>query len=236
MPDMKKFNKNQGQARKKNNPHARSYSTTATRIKEIFQRLQDDNPYPKTELEYSNPYTLLLAVVLSAQATDNGVNKATKELFRLADTPEKIVALGETKVRNLIKTIGLYRNKAKNLVKLSEQLLLKYNGQVPRDREALQSLPGVGRKTANVVLNVAFGVPTIAVDTHVFRVAKRLGFSRGTSPEEVESDLHRCVPHNYLLNAHSWLILHGRYVCKARTPLCSMCVLTDLCFFTDKKI
>jgi len=209
---------------------------TAQEIEEIFRRFHAAEPEPKGELEHTNPFTLLVAVVLSAQATDAGVNKATRALFRLADTPEKMLALGEEKVRDLIKTIGLFRNKARNVILLSERLNSLYGGKVPRDREALQSLPGVGRKTANVVLNIAFGEPVIAVDTHVFRVAHRLWLSRGKTPEAVEEDLLKCVPPAYLHHAHHWLILHGRYVCKAIKPACERCIIADLCFSADKRI
>lgn len=208
-----------------------SFKPTQQKTKEIFRRLQKATPHPRTELEYTNPFTLLVAVVLSAQSTDAGVNRATKDLFKLADTPQKMVALGESRVRNFVKTIGLYKNKAKNIVKLSEQLLLLHQGEVPHQREALQSLPGVGRKTANVILNVAFGEPTLAVDTHVFRIAHRLGLSRGKTPEDVEKDLLLLIPQDYMQHAHHWLILHGRYVCKSRGPLCTICILRDLCPF-----
>ncbi|MFZ1989302.1 MAG: endonuclease III [Alphaproteobacteria bacterium] len=203
-------------------------------IEEMFARFSARLPHPKGELEYRNPFTLLVAVVLSAQATDKGVNKATPALFALADTPEKMVALGEAKIRDLIKTIGLYRGKAKNVAALSKRLIDEFHGEVPRDRETLQSLPGVGRKTANVVLNIAFGEPTIAVDTHVFRVSNRTGLAAGKTPLEVEEKLIRRVPKKYLAHAHHWLILHGRYVCLARKPLCPTCLIADLCKFTDK--
>jgi endonuclease-3 len=214
----------------------RSRKRTAAEIEEIFRRLHAGNPEPKGELEHTNPFTLLVAVVLSAQATDAGVNKATRHLFALADTPQKMVALGEDRVRELIKTIGLFRNKAKNVILLSQKLIAEHGGRVPCDREALQSLPGVGRKTANVVLNMAFGQPTMAVDTHVFRLAHRLGLSKGRTPEAVEEDLVRCIPPAYMLHAHHWLILHGRYVCKAMKPDCERCGLADLCFAKDKRI
>jgi endonuclease-3 len=201
---------------------------------EFFSRLAAQNPNPKTELVYRNPYTLLVAVVLSAQATDKGVNKATAELFKVADTPEKMLALGETKLLTYIKTIGLYRNKAKNVIALSHELVEKHGSKVPHDRDALEALPGVGRKTANVVLNVAFGEKTIAVDTHIFRVANRTGLAPGNTPREVEDGLLKIVPDKYLLHAHHWLILHGRYVCVARKPLCPICVVRDLCRFPDK--
>jgi endonuclease III len=201
---------------------------------EFFARLAKSNPSPKTELVYHNPYTLLVAVVLSAQATDKGVNKATAELFKVADTPEKMVALGEKGLTDYIKTIGLYRNKAKNVIQLSRELLERHDGHVPRDRDALEALPGVGRKTANVVLNVAFGEKTIAVDTHIFRVANRTGLAPGKNPREVEDRLVAVVPDKYIQHAHHWLILHGRYICVARKPKCPVCVVNDLCRFKDK--
>jgi len=200
----------------------------------FFARLKAAMPDPKTELSYVNAYTLLIAVVLSAQATDKGVNKATDALFRFADTPGKVVTLGEVGLTSHIKTIGLYRNKAKNVIALSKLLLKHHGGEVPRDRESLEALPGVGRKTANVVLNVAFGEKTIAVDTHIFRVANRSGLAPGKTPREVEDGLLRIVPDTYLLHAHHWLILHGRYVCVARTPKCPSCVVRELCRFADK--
>ena len=204
------------------------------RVAEIFGRFAAANPEPKGELEHTNPFTLLVAVVLSAQATDAGVNKATRALFRLANTPEKMLALGEDKVREHIKSIGLYRNKARNVVALSEKLIQLYGGEVPKDRDALETLPGVGRKTANVVMNVAFGAPTMAVDTHVFRVSHRLELSNGKNPLEVEADLLAIVPPEYGIHAHHWLILHGRYVCLARKPRCPVCIVRDLCPFPDK--
>jgi endonuclease III len=201
---------------------------------EIFRRFEEANPEPKSELEYVNPFTLLVAVVLSAQATDAGVNKATRALFKIADTPEKMVRLGEDSVREFIKTIGLYRNKARNVIELSRRLIAEHGGEVPRARAALEALPGVGRKTANVVLNVAFGEPTMAVDTHVFRVANRIGLSRGSNPLEVEEDLLRVIPERFAMHAHHWLILHGRYVCKARRPECASCLIRDLCLYEAK--
>lgn len=201
---------------------------------ELFRRLSEANPEPRTELAYSNVYTLLVAVVLSAQATDAGVNKATGPLFEIADTPEKMLALGEAGVRERIKTIGLFRNKAKNVIALSQKLVAEHGGQVPRDRDALEALPGVGRKTANVVLNVAFGEPAIAVDTHIFRVSNRLGLAPGKTPLEVEKKLEKRVPAAYRLHAHHWLILHGRYVCKARKPDCPACPVADLCGYKAK--
>src|SRR5579859_3627551 len=203
-------------------------------IKEMFARLKAHDPEPETELEYQNPFTLLVAVVLSAQATDVGVNRATPALFALADTPAKMVALGEPGIRDKIKTIGLFNTKAKNVYALSQILVEKYAGEVPRDREALQALPGVGRKTANVVLNVAFGEPTIAVDTHIFRVGNRTGLAPGKTPLAVELGLERVTPARYKHGAHHWLILHGRYVCKARKPDCPVCAVADLCRYGAK--
>ena len=203
-------------------------------IEQIFERLEVQNPEPKGELEHVNAYTLLVAVVLSAQATDAGVNKATRPLFMVADTPAKMLALGEEKVRDYIKTIGLFNAKAKNVIALSEALIANYGGEVPEDRDALQELPGVGRKTANVVMNMAFGHPTMAVDTHVFRISNRLGMAPGKTPDEVEAGLDKVVPERFGLHAHHWLILHGRYVCVARKPKCHNCVIRDLCIFKDK--
>ena len=204
------------------------------RVEEFFRRLSAERPDPRGELDYINPFTLLVAVVLSAQATDAGVNKATPALFAAADTPRKMVALGETRIRDLVKSIGLYRTKAKNIVRLSEMLIAEHGGEVPRSREALEALPGVGRKTANVVLNVAFAEPTIAVDTHIFRVGNRTGLAPGKTPREVEARLEKAVPARYKLHAHHWLILHGRYVCVARTPHCPACIVRDLCAFKAK--
>jgi len=198
---------------------------TTAEIEEAFRRFKAARPEPKGELQHINPFTLLVAVVLSAQATDAGVNKATPALFAAADTPEKMAALDEDRVRELIKTIGLFRTKAKNLVALSKKIVQDHGGDVPRTREALEALPGVGRKTANVVLNVAFGEPTIAVDTHIFRVGNRTGMATGKTPFEVESKLDRIVPAKYKRHAHHWLILHGRYVCLARRPLCEKCLI-----------
>ncbi len=200
----------------------------------LFERLSKVRPEPTTELNYKNSYTLLVAVALSAQATDEGVNRATGPLFAIADTPEKMVSLGEKKLGDFVKTIGLWRNKAKNVIALSKMLIEEHGGEVPHDREALEKLPGVGRKTANVVLNVAFGEPTIAVDTHIFRVSNRTGLAPGKNPLEVELALEKATPEDYLLHAHHWLILHGRYVCKARTPECWRCVISDICGFKDK--
>ena len=207
---------------------------TKAEIEEFFARLKKQNPNPKTELQYRNPYTLLVAVALSAQATDKSVNKATEPLFKTVDTPEKMLALGAEKLTEAIKTIGLYRGKAKNVIALSKRLIEKHGGQVPKTREALEALPGVGRKTANVVLNVAFGLPTIAVDTHIFRVSNRTGLAPGKNVLEVELGLEKKVPEKYLSHAHHWLILHGRYTCVARKPLCPTCVVRDLCHFPDK--
>ena len=209
---------------------------TSAEVEEAFRRFAAANPTPRGELQSINPFTLLVAVVLSAQATDAGVNKATPALFKLADTPEKMVKLGEARVRDLIKTIGLYRTKAKNVIALSRKLIAQHGGQVPHDREALEALPGVGRKTANVVLNIAFGEPTIAVDTHVFRVGNRTGLAPGKTPLEVEMKLKEVVPERYLLHAHHWLILHGRYVCVARRPLCEKCLIADLCKWPGKTV
>jgi endonuclease-3 len=207
---------------------------TAEEIARFFARLAEANPGPRTELHYADPFTLLVAVVLSAQATDVGVNKATKALFAAAPTPAAMVALGEDRIREHVKTIGLFRNKAKNVLALSEALLARHGGKVPGERAELEALPGVGRKTASVVLNEAFGVPTIAVDTHVFRVANRTGLAPGKTPEAVEANLDRVVPDAFKRGAHHWLILHGRYVCLARRPLCPTCVLRDICRFPDK--
>ena len=203
-------------------------------VETFFARLRAQMPEPKTELAYTNPYTLLVAVVLSAQATDTGVNKASASLFAIADTPEKMVNLGEAKLTQYIKTIGLYRMKAKNVIALSRALIAQHKSQVPHDREALEALSGVGRKTANVVLNVAFGEPTIAVDTHIFRVANRTQLAPGKTPLEVELKLERVVPEQYKLHAHHWLILHGRYTCIARKPRCPVCVVRDICRFKPK--
>lgn len=202
---------------------------TPAAIDEFFRRLAAERPEPKSELEYINSYTLLVAVVLSAQATDVGVNKATRDLFKKVKTPKQMLALGEEGLKRHVRTIGLYNAKAKNIIALSQMLVDHHNGEVPKDRETLESLPGVGRKTANVVLNVAFGEPTLAVDTHVFRVANRTGMARGKTPEEVERKLLKVVPEQWLRHAHHWLILHGRYVCKARVPLCPTCKVRDLC-------
>lgn len=209
---------------------------SAAEIYEIFSRFRQARPEPKGELDYVNAFTLLVAVVLSAQATDVGVNKATRKLFELADTPQKMLALGEDKVRELIKTIGLYRNKAKNVIALSEKLIAEFGSEVPIAREALESLPGVGRKTANVVLNIAFGEITHAVDTHVFRVANRLRIAPGNNVLQVELGLEKAVPAEFGRHAHHWLILHGRYTCKALRPACEACVVADLCDSADKRV
>jgi endonuclease III len=207
---------------------------TRNEIEEFFARLKKIDPEPKTELQYKNPYTLLVAVALSAQATDKSVNKATEPLFKTIDTPQKMLALGEAKLSDAIKTIGLYRGKAKNVIALSKLLIEKHDGKVPKSREELEELPGVGRKTANVVLNVAFGEPAIAVDTHIFRVSNRTGLAPGKDVLQVELGLEKKVPEKYLSHAHHWLILHGRYTCVARKPLCPTCVVRDLCHFPDK--
>src|SRR5438128_12278629 len=203
-------------------------------VAEFYRRLSASRPIPQTELEFINPFTLLVAVVLSAQATDIGVNRATPALFGLADTPAKMAAVGEERIAQLVRTIGLYRTKARNIIALSQMLIEQHGGTVPRDREALEKLPGVGRKTANVVLNVAFAEPTIAVDTHIFRVGNRTGLARGVTPEQVETRLEKAVPARYKLHAHHWLILHGRYICTARKPNCPECVVNDLCAFKAK--
>ena len=208
----------------------------AAAVQEIFSRFQKANPEPKGELEHVNAFTLLVAVVLSAQATDVGVSKATRPLFAVADTPQKMLALGEEKVRDYIKTIGLFRNKAKNVITLCEQLIRDFGGEVPRTREALETLAGVGRKTANVVLNMAFGQETIAVDTHLFRVANRIPLAIGKTPLAVELGLERVIPPAFMRHAHHWLILHGRYVCKARKPACERCLIADLCASPEKTI
>jgi endonuclease-3 len=207
---------------------------TLEQVDEIFHRFQAEDPHPKTELRYHDPFTLLVAVVLSAQATDASVNRATPDLFRIAGTPEKLIELGEAGLMDKIKTIGLYRSKARNLIALSKKLIEEHGGKVPDTREVLESLPGVGRKTANVVLNVAFSAKTIAIDTHAFRVANRTGLAPGNTPLKVEETLNRIVPDRYKHNAHHWLILHGRYVCKARKPECWRCLISDICLFKPK--
>lgn len=205
-------------------------------IDEIFRRLSADNPAPKTELEAPNPYCLLVAIILSAQATDVGVNKATPKLFALADNPEAMVALGEATIRDCIKTIGLFNSKAKNVWLMSQMLLDEYAGEIPHSREALQKLPGVGRKTANVWLNCVLGLPTIAVDTHVQRVSNRIGLCTTKTPEQTEAVLEKKIPKKWLQHAHHWLILHGRYVCKARKPVCGECNIVELCQFNAKTV
>ena len=207
---------------------------TRTQIFEFFRRLAEDNPVPETELEYDNPYQLLVAVTLSAQATDVGVNKATRALFRAVRTPEQMLALGEADLKDHIKTIGLFNSKARNVFAMAQRLVDDFGGTVPETREALVTLPGVGRKTANVVLNCAFGQETFAVDTHIFRVGNRTGLARGKTPEQVEAKLEKRVPAPFRLHAHHWLILHGRYTCKARTPECWRCVVADLCAYRPK--
>ncbi len=203
-------------------------------VDRFFQILSSENPAPRGELEHVNAFTLLVAVVLSAQATDAGVNRATRALFAAADTPRKMAALGEDAVRDHIRTIGLYRNKARNVVALSEMLVSDFGGEVPGNRDDLMKLPGVGRKTANVVLNIAFGQPTMAVDTHIFRLGNRTGMAPGKTPDEVETRLVRRIPGRWLQHAHHWLILHGRYVCKARKPDCPACIVRELCRFRGK--
>ncbi len=224
-------------------PHARfpdgggllkSRPMTPAKVEELFRRLAATRPIPQSELEFINPYTLLVAVVLSAQATDASVNKATEPLFAIADTPARMLKLGEARLKRYIRTIGLYNTKARNIIRLSALLIERHGGEVPRDRAALMALPGAGRKTANVVLNVAFGEPTIAVDTHIFRVCNRTGLAPGKDPDAVEARLEKVVPGQYKLHAHHWLILHGRYVCKARKPDCGVCAIYSLCGFKGK--
>src|SRR3981189_314472 len=209
---------------------------TAAEVREAFSRFRKANPEPKGELEHLNPYTLLVAVVLSAQATDAGVNKATRALFAVADTPEKMLELGEEKLRDYIKTVGLYRNKAKNVIALSQKLIAEFGGEVPRPRAEIESLPGAGRKTANVVLNMAFGEHTMAVDTHVFRVGNRTGMAPGNNVLEVELGLEKIIPSEFVLHAHHWLILPGRYTCLARKPRCEVCLINDLCRWPEKTV
>jgi len=204
------------------------------KVIELFTRFREIEPEPKGELNYTNPFTLLIAVVLSAQATDVGVNKATPALFAEADTPEKMLAIGEDRIRHHIKTIGLFNAKAKNIYKLSQILIDEYNSEVPQDRDELVKLPGVGRKTANVVVSMAFGIPTIAVDTHIFRVSNRTGLAKGKTVDKVEEKLEKVVPEEFKFHAHHWMILHGRYICKARKPDCANCPVYDLCGFKDK--
>ncbi|MEK9280656.1 MULTISPECIES: endonuclease III [unclassified Bradyrhizobium] len=209
---------------------------TPAEIHEVFSRFRKANPEPKGELEHLNPFTLLVAVVLSAQATDAGVNKATRELFKVADSPQKMLDLGEERLRDYIKSVGLYRTKAKNVIALSAKLLAEFGGEVPRTRAGIESLPGAGRKTANVVLNMAFGEHTMAVDTHVFRVGNRTGLARGKTPLEVELGLEKVIPAEFMLHAHHWLILHGRYTCLARKPRCEVCLINDLCRWPEKTV
>lgn len=215
--------------------HART-AYNKVEIEEIFRRFSVQRPEPKGELEHVNPFTLVVAVALSAQATDVGVNRATRALFAIADTPEKMLALGEQGVIDHIKTIGLYRNKAKNVIALCRMLIDEFGSEVPSTREELMRLPGVGRKTANVVMSMAFGIPTLAVDTHVFRLANRLKLAPGTTPDQVEDNLLRVIPKQYLFHAHHWLILHGRYVCVARKPKCPVCGIADLCEYRAKTL
>ncbi|HEX2753451.1 MAG TPA: endonuclease III [Alphaproteobacteria bacterium] len=206
----------------------------ADKIEQFFARLQAQNPAPKGELHYTNPYTLLVAVTLSAQATDTGVNKATEKLFKIVKTPQDMLKLGEDGLKKHIRTIGLFNSKAKNVMAAAEMLVRDYGGEVPQTREALVKLPGCGRKTANVVLNIAFGQPTMAVDTHIFRIGNRTGLAPGKNVDAVEQKLLKVVPDKYMQHAHHWLILHGRYVCKARKPACPTCIVRDLCAFKDK--
>lgn len=233
--------KSSTQTLKKSNPATRRKPATRRRtaysraeLEEIFRRFSIQRPEPKGELEHVNPFTLVVAVALSAQATDAGVNKATRALFKVADTPEKMLALGEEKVREYIKTIGLFRNKAKNVIALSQKLVDDFGSEVPRTREELVTLPGVGRKTANVVMSMAFGIPTMAVDTHILRIGNRIKLAPGKTPDEIEDILMRIIPEEYLFHAHHWLILHGRYCCKARRPECEKCVIADICKSPEK--
>ncbi|HZG30632.1 MAG TPA: endonuclease III [Ensifer sp.] len=231
-----KNGKKNSQTSSRTKGRARRVKTAYTQdeLREIFRRFSVQRPEPKGELEHVNPFTLVVAVALSAQATDAGVNKATRALFKVADTPQKMLDLGEEKVRDYIKTIGLYRNKAKNVIALSQKLIDDFGAEVPKTREELITLPGVGRKTANVVMSMAFGIPTMAVDTHVFRIANRLGLAPGKTPDEVEENLLKVIPDEYLFHAHHWLILHGRYTCKARKPECQACVIADICKSAEK--
>ncbi len=231
-----KNGKKNSQTSSRTKGRARRVKTAYTQdeLREIFRRFSVQRPEPRGELEHVNPFTLVVAVALSAQATDAGVNKATRALFKVADTPQKMLDLGEEKVRDYIKTIGLYRNKAKNVIALSQKLIDDFGGEVPKTREELITLPGVGRKTANVVMSMAFGIPTMAVDTHVFRIANRLGLAPGKTPDEVEENLLKVIPDDYLFHAHHWLILHGRYTCKARKPECQACVIADICKSAEK--
>ena len=218
----------------KKQPRGPRSKYTADEVREIFRRFSVQRPEPKGELNHTNPYTLVVAVALSAQATDVGVNRATKELFKVADTPQKMLALGEERLGDYIRTIGLWRNKAKNVIALSRKLIDDFGGEVPRTREELVTLPGVGRKTANVVLQMAFGEAAIAVDTHIFRIANRIGLAPGKTPDTVEAHLMKVIPGDYLYHAHHWLILHGRYCCKARKPECERCVIADICKSPEK--
>jgi endonuclease-3 len=231
-PSMNKASSNKASANKPltNRPW------TEAEVFEAFSRFRQANPEPKGELEHLNPFTLLVAVVLSAQATDAGVNRATRALFQAADTPQKMLALGEDSLRDYIKTIGLYRTKAKNVIALSKKLIADFGGEVPRTRAEIESLPGAGRKTANVVLNMAFGEHTMAVDTHVFRVGNRTGLAPGKTPLEVELGLEKVIPAEFMLHAHHWLILHGRYTCLARKPRCGLCLISDLCRWPEKTV
>ena len=226
--------RNGEKAMRRPRPVRRRSAYTPAEVDEIFRRFSVQRPEPKGELEHRNAFTLLVAVVLSAQATDVGVNKATRALFAVADTPRKMVALGEADVGEYIRTIGLWRGKAKNVIALSQALIRDHGGEVPGDRDELVKLPGVGRKTANVVLNMAFGQPTMAVDTHIFRLGNRLGLAPGKTPEQVEEGLVRIIPEKYMRHAHHWLILHGRYVCKARRPECERCIIADICKAAEK--
>lgn len=207
----------------------------AATVRRMFEHFRQNNPHPTTELKYNNPFELLVAVILSARSTDVGVNKATAKLFKVADSPQKMLALGEEGLRHFISSIGLYKNKAKNIIKACEILVREHGGKVPDDREALERLPGVGRKTANVVLNVVFGRPTIAVDTHIFRVANRTGLAPGKTPMEVEKKLKQVIPEEFRRDAHHWLVLHGRYTCTARNPKCHVCPIYDECQWPEKQ-
>lgn len=209
---------------------------TPQKCREIFKRFKKQNPKPTTELHYKSTFELLVAVILSAQALDSSVNKATSELFKHANTPEKIIDLGLVHLKKYIKTIGLYNNKAKNIMAMCKILIAEHDGHVPHDRKSLEALPGVGRKTANVILNTAFGEPVIAVDTHIFRVAQRIGLAKGTTPLAIEQQLQKVIPAEYLHDAHHWLILHGRYVCVARKPKCPECIIKDLCEYPNKTV
>ncbi|MCP4394093.1 MAG: endonuclease III [Alphaproteobacteria bacterium] len=208
---------------------------TPEKIEKFFSILQKENSNPKSDLDFSSPYTLLIVSILSAQSTDKGVNKATPALFKVADTPEKMVILGEEGLKKYIKTIGLYNNKAKNIIAMSKALVEEHSGEVPQTRKELESLPGVGRKTANITLNISFGQPVIAVDTHIFRISNRIGLCEGKTPIKVEEALMKIIPEKYLLNAHHWLVLHGRYICKAKKPNCVCCPVYELCEWEEKE-